>query len=90
MIPKIVQTRIIEWTAVGYEKGYTQYQIVDRGPFDGSAVWITQMALKDNLGARLSGLPSVNYFGSVERAKAAVESLIQNRLENGDAMEVTP
>lgn len=79
----IVETRVIEWVAPGYEQSYTQYQVTEDGD-----LWITQFALRANTASHLTGLPVRSTHLSVESAQRHAQSLIENRTEDGDAREV--
>lgn len=82
--PTVVATRVICWTAGGYDDSFTQYQIMSDG-----SVWICQIACRDNLARALQGVPSRQAYGSVDRAMEVVALLVENRVEDGAAYEAT-
>lgn len=82
---EIVETRVLRWTAPGYEDSYTQYQVTADG-----GLYISQIALRDNLARRLTPVPSFHRYDSVEVARAAADSLLANRLDSGEEVVMEP
>ena len=84
------EVRVLRWLAPGYEDAYTQYAIVPYGDNVRGTLWITQIALRNNMARAMdNGAPS-RQDGSLDVLRHIVNELIENRCEDGQAEEVLP
>lgn len=79
----VVETRVLRWTVPGYEDSFTQYQVWDDG-----TLWITQVALRNNMARAMQGPPTCWRHLTVEDAKATADQLLMSRLDAAE--EVVP